>query len=84
MNFVQEAAMHALRRAGFRVFAPLEPPPVGTVWTPAVGSVLPREVIATTPTHVTYGYGSVQATITVRSWHGWRKQTRAKQNGDAP
>ena len=84
MNFVQEAAIRALRGVGCRIFLPPKPPPIGTVWTPTRGQALPRAVFATTLTHVTYGHGSTRATITLRAWHGWRGHTRAKCGGDAP
>ena len=82
MNFVQLAAVRALRGVGCRVFLPLKPPQPGSVWTPTRGDALPRAVLDVTHTHVTYGHESTRREITVQSWHSWRQQSRAKCGSD--
>ena len=84
MNFVQLAAVRALRGVGCRVFLPLKPPSPGSLWTPTRGDALPRAVFVASPTHVTYGHGGTRREITVQSWHSWRQQARAKCGSDQP
>ena len=84
MNFVQLAAVRALRGVGCRVFLPLKPPQPGSVWSPTRGDAAPRAVFEVTPTHVTYEHATMRGReITVQSWHSWRQQSRAKCGSDA-
>ena len=78
MNFVQLAAVRALRGVGCRVFLPLKPPQPGSLWTPTRGDALPRAVLDVTHTHVTYGHATTRREIKLSAWHSWRQQARAK------
>ncbi len=77
MNLVQSVAIRGLRSAGYRVFPPPKPPPLGTVWHPRDPAIPAREVLGAGPANVIYRADGREAAVSLAGWHRWRQRTRA-------
>lgn len=85
-NFVHDAAVRMLRRAGYFVGLPRVPPLVGSVWVPSRGLAIRRTVLSVERwrirgRHVVYlpgEPGTLAQTCSLGTWTRWVTRSRAR------
>lgn len=85
-NFIHDAAVRMLRRAGYFVGLPKIAPAVGTRWAPSRGVAIERTVLnvelwrirGPRIRYLTSQLGAPSQTCSLMTWHRWVTRSRAR------